>query len=229
MEAESLRSQFESELAWRQEEIAFMKNQLIYIEEDKKNKYRKSMVLMLYAHFEGFTKIALQMYLQYINDMDISLLDVNAHLQASALKKEFNAYDDLDRKAKIFKKKLPQEDERIHRLFRRVEFIERFDEFRDKKLRIDDDVIDTESNLWYVVLQKNLYRCGLSIDLFKDQMEAIDSLVNRRNSIAHGNIRAGVTKEEYEKWESQTYDVMNQIIRTLFECAVNKSFLASGD
>ena len=227
MDAEGLRIQFESELAWRQDELAFMKNQFNNIEDNKRDKYRKSMVLMLYSHFEGYTKIALQMYLQYINDMEILLTEANANLQASALKKEFNAYDNLDKKGKIFKKDLPHEDEKIHRLFRRVEFVEKFDEFRNKILKIEDDVIDTESNMWYVVLQKNLYRCGLPVDLFEEQKEAIDALVNRRNSIAHGNNRAGVSKEEYEKWESQTYEVMGNMIRILFDCAVNKRFLAT--
>ena len=50
----------EIELAWRQEEIAFFKNQLNYVTEDKKGKYRKSLVLILYSHFEGYTKICLQ-------------------------------------------------------------------------------------------------------------------------------------------------------------------------
>ena len=226
MDAEVLRNQFESELAWRQEELAFIKNQLIHVDYDKQDRYRKSMVLMLYSHFEGFTKIALQMYLQYINDKGIELSKAHVNLQASAMKREFNAYDNLDKKGKVFSKRLPQDDEHMHRLFRRVEFIEKFDEFRNRKLQLDDEIIDTESNMWYVVLQKNLYRCGLPIDIFENQKESIDSLVNRRNSIAHGNSKSGVSKEEYEKWEKQTYDVMNEIIRTLFEHAVNERYLS---
>ena len=58
MTKEELRTAMETELAWRQEELAFMKNQLTNIQEEiLKNKYRKSLVLMLYSHFEGFVKI----------------------------------------------------------------------------------------------------------------------------------------------------------------------------
>ena len=67
----------EIELAWRQEEIAFFKNQLNYVTEDKKGKYRKSLVLILYSHFEGYTKICLQTYIQYINSQNLDRRDVN--------------------------------------------------------------------------------------------------------------------------------------------------------
>lgn len=226
MEAESLRNQFESEIAWRQEELAFLKNQLVNVDEKNKAKYRKALVLMLYAHFEGFSKIALQLYLQYINDLNLSIADVNANLQAAALKKEFIAFDNLDRKNEYFRKKLPN-DTKLHRFYRRVDLIEQIDNFKNGKLRIDDDIIDTESNLWYVVLQKNMYVCGLPIDLFEQQKNDIDALVNRRNAIAHGDVKSGVSETEYEKWEKQTYSVMNKMIRTLFDYAYNNRFIVS--
>ena len=61
--------------------------------------------------------------------------------------------------------------------------MEKVDDFKEKKLNIEDQIIDTESNLWYIVLQKNLYKVGLPIDLFDGYQSAIDALVNRRNSI----------------------------------------------
>ena len=48
MTADELRAALEAELAWRQEELAFFKNQLNEIAEEDKNKYRKSLVLILY-------------------------------------------------------------------------------------------------------------------------------------------------------------------------------------
>lgn len=46
MTADELRAALEVELAWRQEELAFFKNQLSEIAEENKNKYRKSLVLI---------------------------------------------------------------------------------------------------------------------------------------------------------------------------------------
>ena len=67
MTANELREELETELAWRQEELAFFKNQLNEIAENNKNKYKKELILILYSHIEGYIKIYLQTYIQYIN------------------------------------------------------------------------------------------------------------------------------------------------------------------
>ncbi len=206
----------ETELAWRQEELAFLKNQLVNIQEEVlKDKYRKSLVLMLYSHFEGFIKICLLTYVQYINSLHLKRERFSDKLIVSSMNHEFNAYDNNDEKCTIFKKKLP-EDKRLHRFYRRVNFIEELDNFKQSDLLIPDETIDTESNLWYIVLQKNLYKVGLPIDLFDNLSRDIDALVNRRNSIAHGTERAGVKENEYLKWEEKTYRIMEDIIRCIY-------------
>lgn len=68
MTPDEFRAELEEELRWRQEELAFFKNQLgdIVLESDA-DRYRKSLVLILYSHFEGYVKIALQTYIEYLN------------------------------------------------------------------------------------------------------------------------------------------------------------------
>lgn len=95
------------------------------------------------------------------------------------------------------------------------------------KLSIDDQIIDTESNLRYLVLKKNLYKIGLPIDLFSDSQGDIDSLVNRRNSIAHGNFRSGISETEYSSWESKALSVMSNVMRLIYDYANNKMYLVS--
>lgn len=215
----------ESELAWRQEELAFLKNQLSNISDDvQRDKYRKSLVLMLYSHFEGFIKICLLSYIQYINSLQMKREVFNEKLVVSSMNREFNAYDNNDEKCKVFKKKLP-EDKRLHRFYRRVNFIEELNDFKQSELFISDETIDTESNLWYIVLQKNLYKAGLPVDLFEDISGDIDGLVNRRNSIAHGTERAGVKENEYTKWEAKTYRIMEDIIKCIYHNVCHEKYL----
>ena len=102
MTADELRAALEVELAWRQEELAFFKNQLNEIAEENKNKYRKSLVLILYSHLEGYIKICLQTYIQYINSQRLNRKDVNMGLMVASMHKEFIAYENLDRKCEIF-------------------------------------------------------------------------------------------------------------------------------
>lgn len=222
--ADEFRAALEAELAWRQEELAFFKNQLSEISDEEKNKYRKSLVLILYSHMEGYIKICLQTYIQYINSQELSRKDVKTGLIVASMHKEFIAYENLERKSEFFRKELP-DDTRLHRLYRRVDFMEKIDNFKEQKLNIEDQIIDTESNLWYIVLQKNLYKVGLPINLFDGYQSAIDALVNRRNSIAHGNFRSGVTAEEFSNWEIKVSDVLSGVTRLLYDYANNKKYL----
>lgn len=223
--ADEFRAALEAELAWRQEELAFFKNQLNEISEEEKNKYRKSLVLILYSHMEGYIKICLQTYIQYINSQELNRKDVKTGLIVASMHKEFIAYENLERKSEFFRKELP-DDTRLHRLYRRVDFMEKVDNFKEQKLNIEDQIIDTESNLWYIVLQKNLYKVGLPIDLFDGYQSDIDALVNRRNSIAHGNFRSGVTAEEFSNWETKVSDVLSGVTRLLYDYANNRKYLA---
>lgn len=226
MTADDMRSALEMELAWRQEELAFFKNQLNDIAEANKDKYRKSLVLILYSHMEGYIKICLQTYIQYINSQKLNRKDVNTGLMVASMHKEFIAYENLERKAEFFRRDLP-DDTRLHRLYRRVDFMEKVENFKEQELIIDDQIIDTESNLWYIVLQKNLYKVGLPINLFDDYQNDIDALVNRRNSIAHGNFKSGVKESEFSGWENKVSEILSGVTRLLYDYANNERYLIS--
>ncbi len=229
MTADELRAALEAELAWRQEELAFFKNQLNNIsDENDQRRYRKSLVLILYSHMEGYIKIALQAYIQYINSQQILRKDAISGLMVAGMHKEFLAYENLDRKCAIFRRELP-EDTSLHRFFRRVDFMEQLDSFRDTTLVVEDSVVDTESNLWYIVLQKNLYKIGLPIDMFEQYRSEIDALVNRRNSIAHGNARAGVDQQEFLNWETKVSLVLSDVTRLLYDYANHQRYLQSNN
>ena len=101
MTANELREELETELAWRQEELAFFKNQLNEIAENNKNKYRKGLILILYSHMEGYIKICLQTYNHYINSQELNRNDVSTGLMVASMHKEFIAYENLDRKYEI--------------------------------------------------------------------------------------------------------------------------------
>lgn len=225
MTANDLRAELEAERAWRQEDLAFFKNQLNNISsETEKERYRKSLVLILYSHMEGYIKIALQTYIKYINMQGLSRKDVNFGLMAASLNSQFNAYDNLDRKCDIFRRELPN-DSTLHRFYRRVDFLDRLNDFQNKPLSIEDSVINTESNLWYVVLQKNLYKIGLPVSMFEQYRSDIDALVNRRNGIAHGNSHSGVTAQEFEKWETKIDHVMTDVTVLIYSYANCKQYL----
>lgn len=227
--ADELRAQLEAELAWRQEEFAFFKNQLNNIaDENDKNRYRKSLVLILYSHMEGYIKTALQIYIQYINEQKLPRKKVVSRLMVAGMHKEFTAYENLDRKCKVFPRKLPKESS-LHRFYRQVDFIEQIEKFKNSILIVQDEVIDTESNLWYIVLEKNLYKIGLPVDIFKQYEKEINELVNRRNSIAHGSKYSGIEEQDFSRLETKIFLALSDITRLLYEYANHHKYLQSGE
>jgi hypothetical protein len=92
-------------------------------------------------------------------------------------------------------------------------------------VRIPDEVIDTESNLWPVVLKKNLFRLGLDHDRLKHHDGTIANLVNRRNGIGHGTERAGVTEGAFTNLQRSVYEVMDEVIAMIIEALSNRTYL----
>lgn len=207
------------------EELAFFKNQLNNISDaNEQDKYRKSLVLILYAHMEGYIKIALQTYIKFLNSQNLCRREVVSGLIAASMNIEFTAYDNLDKKSQVFRNKLPT-DEKLHRFARRIEFVECFEDFMEKPLVIADSVINTESNLRFVVLQKNLYQLGIPFDQFQQFSKDIDALVNRRNAIAHGSERSGVSCQEFSNWENKVKLILAEITMELYKAANRQIYL----
>ncbi|AJD28521.1 hypothetical protein G8E05_14215 [Clostridium botulinum] len=224
MQLEEIRAEMEQELTWRQHEIVFLKNVMMGIEkEEDKEKYRKYLVVMLYAHFEGFCKTCLLIYVKAINDLNLTRNEVNDCLVASSMEGIFNGYDNLDRKCKVFKRELP-DDTDFHRFYRRTDLVLQFNEFLNEKLVIADNVINTESNLWYHVLKKNLFKLGIDYTVFDQYKSSINILVNKRNSIAHGSEKFGVPENDYKKIQDDIIKAMDNIIKILMKNLQDESF-----
>jgi len=111
MDIGSVRAQIEEDLDWRLSEIAFFTAQLNNfkqlkegkeekerVEKDKK-RFRKTLVLMLYAHFEGFFRFSFKVYVNTLNEEKINLSEALDVLVASSLHKEFSDYDEAKNSA----------------------------------------------------------------------------------------------------------------------------------
>lgn len=61
--------------------------------------------------------------------------------------------------------------------------------------------------------------------MFEQYRRDINALVNRRNSIAHGDSRSGVTSQEFSNWEIKIKRVMEDITILLYDYANRKRYL----
>jgi hypothetical protein len=225
MNLDDVMSQIEDELEWRQSELRLLKNQVGALAKvSEKLKYRKALVVMLYSHFEGFSKKAFSIYLTAINQENLDCSLANEHLAAASLDRVFGAYENRDLKCEIFRGALP-EDGKLHRFARQVDLVIQLDELFRQKLVLPDEIADTESNLKPIVLRKILFRLGFKHDAFESYEGSIHQLLNKRNNVAHGVERGGVTAQDYDDLERKTFRVMIGLKNMLWQSLKDKHFL----
>jgi hypothetical protein len=220
-----LRAELEQDLTWRVDELRSLQNRVSYVtDEDEQKRLRRPLVLLLYAHYEGFCKFALALYVQAINSALISCGQANYAVAAASLSSVFKELRNPSKKNDIFRHDLPG-DAKLHSFAREREFMERLDEVSTKKVEIPDNAIDTESNLKPVVLRKNLYMVGLTHDLFDSFESEIQQLVRFRNEIGHGETKEGVELRTYERLAIAAFRIMSAIVVQVTEAIEQRRYL----
>ncbi len=220
------RSELEETLSWRMLEYLSLKNLL---DADEHVPMIKALIVMLYAHFEGFFKDCLEIYINYINSSDKQLYEFNDSLIAAALSREYGMFENINRRCKILTSDPPVENF-LHRFHRRKELTRIFtSSFLLNQIRIDEKIINTQSNLDYGVMQENLYILGLDYNYFESQKDFINRLVNLRNSVAHGSQKGPINPIELEKIEKTIFEVMTEIITYLYEFCYENKYLKTNN
>lgn len=220
-----LRAEIELEREWREAELRFLKNRLPFLSDEAKRRiYRKSLVVMLYAHFEGLCKAILQIYVKSLNSSGLLVADANAAIAAATLADVFKALRNPNSKCKVFKKELP-DDSKLHQFARDREFFEAFARLSGRAITLDGDtVVDTESNLKPVVLKKILYRLGLEPTLVAPWDSTIQQLLRRRNDVAHGTAKDGVDEDVYRDLEQAVHSVVDDLVRVVCEAIAKQAY-----
>lgn len=163
----------ESELAWRRAELHALKS-LLELERHGGDTptgraLSRSMLAMLYAHWEGYSKAVLSAYLKFVLRRKPIAIDAAKGLLLAHARQIVRRYESGDTEASS-------------------EFLELVRGTSRSRLRIvEGRVIDTKSNLRFAVLQDILSALDLPIEDFATRENLIDALLcDRRNEIAHG-------------------------------------------
>jgi hypothetical protein len=226
-EIEEIRVILEKDLTWRRKELSFLQSLLNEITgvdnteiQERKNLYRKSLVLALYAHFEGYFRYSFETYAMAINEAKLEIGKVIEVLFVSSLNKEFISYDDANKWITSADEELTKNSKK---LFNRIELVKNIENSKTTFLRLPlssnftnkdkTSVVHTESNLKPAVIDKILYslgihqKLGLEVSAFLKLMGLVSDFVKKRNGIAHGDNSAeyknGLSEKEFEGyWES---------------------------
>ncbi|MDX2303591.1 MAG: MAE_28990/MAE_18760 family HEPN-like nuclease [Microscillaceae bacterium] len=178
------RQEIEEELTWRLDEIAFFNNQLNNFRvldsseaskqkvEDDKNRFRKVLVLVLYAHFEGFFRRSFEVYVNAIHEEKVDLSKAIDVLTTTSLHKIFRQYELQNRTINLDSDELNKSTQRLKNrdfLLREIENLKLSNKVNlpiSSRHDDQDSILYTESNLTAEVIDKILYKLGFSANVF---------------------------------------------------------------
>lgn len=168
---------------WRKKEISDL---ILIAEEAEGVVILKSIILLLYAHWEGYIKKSSRVYLKYILENKIKVCDLTENFKAIALKglskETFNSKETLTltNELNLIRKYSEINDFTIDKLIT-----------IDLSLEKDKSIVDTQDNLNPAVFKNILAIIGLKYNnQYEIRKSHLDNdLLAYRNSIGHGNKR----------------------------------------
>jgi hypothetical protein len=225
MTVDEVWAQLETDMAWRQDELRALSNVQTTMKRDAdRGRLRRALLVMLYAHTEGFCRIALLTYVNAANKAATSCSAATEPLVAAAFADVFHALTHGDLKQKVFPLP-PPADSKLTIFARQREFITELPRLLARTLAVPDTAVNTEDNLSSHVVKRNLYRLGLPEDLLSGYHAELDELVKRRNDIAHGADSDPVKELDYERLRKAVFQAMDELALSVVSAVENTRFL----
>ncbi|MET9255788.1 MAE_28990/MAE_18760 family HEPN-like nuclease [Streptomyces sp. NPDC003717] len=230
MNVAELRAQLEEDLAWRLDELRHLRNRLLgdEIESEWSVSSMRAILVMQYAHLEGFTRNAFALYVSAINSRKMTAGQLKPQLLAAALGVEFDAL-------RKNKGEHDDEDEEEGKLTRRarnhVSFLQRLQELTAGHLEISSDTaISMEMNMGRDVLRRCLYMLAIPIDeVSRAQYSSIEFVKNARNDVAHGSRKERISSGMFKSHAIKCEQFMKDLTRIITSAMSRQLFLAESD
>jgi hypothetical protein len=172
----------DEEFAWRLKEISDIKGAIRTAEATSRRALIRAGVPILYAHWEGFVKVSSEALLNYINNQGLAYRQLKPCFIAFGAKKKAHGFIASGNP------------------LQNIAVVEFFLNELDSRAEISfAGSVDTESNLRSMVFERIATSIGVSTAAYETKYILIDkSLVDRRNSIAHGEF-LDVDQNDFDK------------------------------
>jgi hypothetical protein len=221
--AEQVYEDLEQDRATREAEIRLVERYYSDAPSDSERAMlARSLVLLTYAHVEGFTKFALLAYIGAINAMKIPCHQAALPLVAATLGKLFAALQDVNSKHPQFRD-VPSGDE-VHLQGRHLSFIANYDAVMAQVVSIPDSAVDTAANLNSRMLKRALFRIGLDLPALDEHHGTLNRLLGERNAIAHGDRIKVPKREAIESYLDMTFKLMLIVQQEIFMALTTRTF-----
>ncbi len=179
MNLDQFEEYLDGDLSWRKIEISDL---LLLAKEKEKDVLLKSLILLIYAHWEGYIKKSSKLYLKYVKELNLQVDKLSPNFMAIVLKSQVSQCLSLS-------EKLTMSSE--------LAFIDSYNIKKNRKFSVsvnpdndfEKDVIDTQSNLKPKILKSIHKILGLEYTnplIIREQYLNANLLANR-NIIGHGS------------------------------------------
>ncbi|GAA1388904.1 MAE_28990/MAE_18760 family HEPN-like nuclease [Catellatospora chokoriensis] len=210
MNATELRALLEEDLSWRIGELRHLRNSLLgdLDRDDWPASALRAILVMQYAHLEGFARYAFTLYVDAINSRSLPADVLQTGLFASACIPEFDAV-----------RLGPGNDQESEhgRLTRRaqdqVAFVEKVRSLHKLPLQLDaKHAVAMDMNFGRDVLRRTLFRLAIPEDkVRKSYYESVEFVRRTRNDISHGSRKEKIPLGEFESNVKQCEQFMNDL------------------
>ncbi|WP_445941132.1 MAE_28990/MAE_18760 family HEPN-like nuclease [Pseudomonas sp.] len=209
--AEHAISELEKDLGWREIELALMRKQLIasIAGTPQESALLRANLAMIYAHYEGFCKFALELYVISLQRLNPDRIDLAWPLASFTLKS-------------LHKELLNEKDESI--FFTRL--LNELNKEIDAKAEFEKP--PQISNLWPDLLIEWLTKLHLEKESTIEHANTLHQLVNNRNQIAHGKKLMIQSRKELDKYADAAQTVMHEVALGICYALEHKKYKRHG-
>jgi hypothetical protein len=198
------------ELAWRKRELITLKGMHDMARDHQQTMLRRAGIALLYAHWEGFVKVAGTAYVDLVAHQNLRYRDLTYNYVAVAAKKELHQFVATTRGRMLCN----VSDFFINRLAQPVRFS-------------STNAIQTKSNLSVEVTRDIICLLGLDYKPFEiHERTVIEPLVRSRNYVAHGE-RHWVESVDYETLHHKVLYLLQELKDQVCNAAHGKKYRTS--
>jgi hypothetical protein len=205
---EQLIDKLASDLAWRKKELSEVKSliELKNVSTQRHEALIRSGVCLLYAHWEGFVKLASNSYLEHVAMQKLRYDQLASNFLALAMKEKLKEAKETN-KPSLY---IPICDFFISQL--------------DSKCSLPKEAISTASNLSSEILKEITNILGIDFSFYSTKSKLInEKLLKTRNEIAHGNYLL-IDKKEYIELHTEVIAMLEIFRNQIENASLNKDF-----
>ena len=183
-----------NDLGWRETELAILRKQLLQtsISSPQEQTMLRANVALLYAHYEGFCKFCVGIYIEALKKRKLKRKDLKWKIAAHSMRKFFLELKKMDQQGEFF-----------------TQIMDEFNEQLDDTAEFDN--IAETSNLWPDLLKSWLDKLDLDSENVEAQKYFLHELVNSRNKIAHGQRLTISTRANFDTYSKAATLAMHEV------------------